>query len=137
MGQLRKWPDSDLPATGQFRNSEPAIQTPQPSSRRPEARLSQGPLLTSFSISTKAARRAMQASFITPRTNSSAISAQQHSRQYPPCRSPITKAPSLPSRHSLIKKASGLRHLLRQASLRTTHRLFDSFNFLTIREPLS
>src|SRR5258708_27166446 len=58
---------------GHFRNAGSTSQAPQPISSRPEARLSQGPLLASFSMSTKAARKAIQARFITPRTKSSAI----------------------------------------------------------------
>src|SRR6266511_5331679 len=62
---------------------------------------------TSFSASTKAAMVATQKRFITPATNRSAIRSQQHPTQKAPWRSPTTKAPAAPSRHSFSTKHSG------------------------------
>ncbi len=65
-----------------------------------------------------ALRAATHARFITPITNSSAISAQQHPTHKTPCLRPILNAPPLPPRHSVMKKPNGDRQLLRQASFR-------------------
>ncbi len=58
---------------------------------------------------------------MTPATNSSSISAQQHPRQNSPCLMPITSAPPVPSRHSVPRKPSGERQWPRQADFAGSH----------------
>ena len=58
---------------------------------------------STFSATTKAVSTAPQTMFMMPTANSTAISIQQQPMQKMPWRRPITTAPALPSRHSVMK----------------------------------
>lgn len=62
-----------------------------------------------FSTATTIDSAAIQARFITPPTNSSAISAQQQPTHSRPWRTPIANAPPTPGRHSPIRNTTGVR----------------------------
>ena len=63
----------------------------------------------------------IQARFMTPPTNNSAISIQQQPKQKAPCRTPLTKAPAVPSRQWNSRNSSGERQCLRHACLSGVH----------------
>jgi hypothetical protein len=87
----------------------------------PATRPTSSPRGSTFSTKTNEAMAATQRRFITPATKSRAMRTQQHPTQYPPCRSPIRRAPHVPSRHAVIMNPSGERHCVRQVDLRGVH----------------
>jgi len=101
-----------------YEDHEANLTTPAPIITAPSALAIASPFGATFSIATRTASAAIQRIFMTPPTNSSAISAQQQPRQLSPWRRPIRHAPQSPSRQSLIRKPSGERHVRRQAVLR-------------------
>ena len=87
----------------------------------PATRPTHPPPGTSFSTSTSPAIATTHSRFITPATNSNAISSQQQPTQKLPCRMPIQSAPHTPSRHSDEKNPSGERQCERQTRLTGSH----------------
>src|ERR1035437_5392628 len=97
------------------------IHTPQPARKIPATFPTKKPRGTTFSSNTNTAMMAIHQTFITPATNSSAMRNQQQPVQYGPCLRPMTRAPHLPSRQSVIRNPNGERQCLRQAFFSGVH----------------
>jgi len=96
-------------------HSRAASASPATTIIKPQTRDTAPPQRAAFSSRTKIASAAAHARFITPPTNISAMSSQQHPTQNIPWFKPIRIAPRSPARHCVMKKPSGVRHFVRHA----------------------
>jgi hypothetical protein len=97
------------------------VTAPQTTSTAPVNRLIRPPQGRVFSIRTNSAMPAIQARFMIPPTNRSAMSIQQQPRQKKPCPMPLATAPTAPSRQWKRMKSSGERQCRRHASFKGVH----------------